>query len=190
MSDDTGNESESSLPTFPAPYFPSSPPIIKHLTTSCGSMDDTPRPKSEPPATQVEESKPLAALRNVHSDESERPPSAQQRHVDEDDTNESDDDEELNSDPAEPAVEFDWDELHRRYHDAMKECHDHEGQLTAEWNQLMNVQRRLPVFEPGADQVCSTSASGPTLATSTRRTGRSSGTQASPHMLVLSLTLT
>lgn len=103
-------------------------------------MDEAPRPKSEPTATQ-QESKPSAVLRNVHSDESERPPSAQQRRAEDEAMSEDDNDgEELDSDPAEPIADFDWEELHKRYHDAMTECHEHEGQLTEEWTQLMNVE--------------------------------------------------
>ena len=45
--------------------------------------------------------------------------------------------------------DYRWEELHKRYHDAMRECHEHEGQLTEEWTQLMNVERFtfLIVFE-------------------------------------------
>lgn len=157
---DCCNESESSLPIWPEPYLPSSPPTVKRIAASYDrlqEMDDAPHPKSEP-ATQVEkESKPPTTLRHVHSDDTERPPSAQQVHIDEEknvdekdedyDENEDDDDEELDSDPAEPVVDFDWENLHQRYHEAMQGCHDHEAELTQEWEQLMNVQSYCPVYE-------------------------------------------
>ena len=144
MNSDSEIESESSLPTRPAPIFPSSPPAIQRTEASFGNieeMDNAPHFKSEPPATQIDEaSKP--PLRRVSSDETERPPSAQQAQGDaHDHVHESDeeDEEELDSDPAETIADFDWDALHERYHNAMNGCHEQEGELAQEWESLMNV---------------------------------------------------
>ncbi|KAF2035933.1 hypothetical protein EK21DRAFT_53574 [Setomelanomma holmii] len=105
-------------------------------------MDNSPNFKSEPPATQPDAiSQP--PLRRATSEETERPPSAQQARRDSDEHagGDQDDEEELDSDPAEKIVEFDWDELHERYHEAMKGCHDAEGELAQEWESLMSYFR-------------------------------------------------
>lgn len=136
-------ESESSLPTQPV-YFPSSPPIVKQTDEpSQGDMDNTTRMKSESPATQPDiPAKP--PMGRVSSEEAERPPSAQQcqrdteEHTDENGEEEGEDD--LDSDPAERIADFDWTDLHQRYHNAMQGCHDQEGELAQEWESLMNVQ--------------------------------------------------
>jgi hypothetical protein len=105
-------------------------------------MDIQPQFKSEPPATQNEEpSKP--ALRRVSSEETERPPSAQQIQREGDASDE--DEEELKGEELDPAVQianFDWDALHHKYHAAMDTCHTEEGQLADEWDSLMNVHMR------------------------------------------------
>lgn len=144
MSSDADKESESSLPTQHLHGFPSSPPVAPALHSSpllmqadwsFAKMDSKAHHfKSEPPLTQKEEgAKP--ALGRFDSEDTERPPSAQQVHDDTDEEQE----EELNSDPAEKIVEFDWDELHERYHKAMETCHDEEGTLAQEFESLMTV---------------------------------------------------
>jgi hypothetical protein len=147
MHSESDPESESSLPIHPRQIFPSSPPAIEKRKASFDEsqkMDTQPHFKSEPPATQNEEaSKPPP--RRVSSEETERPPSAQQMQRDDevtdenDEENDDDEEQEIDSDPAEVIVDFDWDELHRQYHDAMKHCHSEEGELAAEWESLMSV---------------------------------------------------
>jgi hypothetical protein len=103
-------------------------------------VDDTAQFKAEPPMAQNDQvSKP--PLRRVTSDETERPPSAQQlqRHVDADDDEDENDDDNIDSDPAETIIDFDWGGLHQRYHDAMQNCHVHEDELAQEWENLMKV---------------------------------------------------
>jgi hypothetical protein len=78
----------------------------------------------------------------MHSDETERPSSAQRTKDDADNeaeaaTEEQSEDEE--SDPAEKIVDFDWEDLQHRYHRAMDQCHNEEAQLTQEWENLMDV---------------------------------------------------
>jgi hypothetical protein len=146
MNSESDNESESSLPTHPVHIFPSSPPVIKQSDVSfekLETMDNTPQFKSEPPAAQHNESS-KPPPRSVSSEDTERPPSAQQapKNMDGhsgDEDEDADDDEDMDSDPAEQISEFDWDDLHQRYHDAMKGCHEQEGELTQEWESLMNV---------------------------------------------------
>ncbi|KAF2831498.1 hypothetical protein CC86DRAFT_366849 [Ophiobolus disseminans] len=108
-----------------------------------GNMDNKQRFKSEPPATQLDDaSKPQ--LRRISSEDTERPPSAQQVHGNEDehdDEIDEEDEEELDSDPAERVIDFDWEDLHERYHKAMQGCHDQEGKLAQEWESLMNYFR-------------------------------------------------
>jgi hypothetical protein len=145
MNSDFNDESESSLPTRSGHYFPSSPPAVKRLAASFENPENMDI-KSEPPAAQLDEaSKP--PLRRVSSEETERPPSAQQVRRDDasehDDEMKEDEEEEVDSDPAEKIVDFDWNDLHERYHQAMKECHEEEEQLAQEWQSLMNVQLRV-----------------------------------------------
>jgi hypothetical protein len=155
MNSDSGNESESSLPTQPILTFPSSPPIPTQSDVSfekLDKMDDAPGPKSEPASQNPEAPRP--PLRRVSSEETERPPSAQQSNKnfdredeEEDDVDEKDtDEEEIDSDPAVQIDAFDWDQLHQRYHDAMNGCHTHEEELTQEWESLMNVHIHISQF--------------------------------------------
>jgi hypothetical protein len=147
MTSNSDNESESSLPTLPPSlHFRSSPPFAADIAASIESMDNGPQFKSEPPAPQVDPaSKP--AFTHAHSDETERPPSAQQIHDDEEkhveevvEDEDEDDGMELDLDPAEGIADFDWDALHERYHQAMDACHDQESDLSQEWTSLMNVR--------------------------------------------------
>jgi hypothetical protein len=164
MNSDAGYASESSLPPQAAPAFPSSPPALPLRSSlrileayqsspfvqpdwSFAIMDNNEHRKSEPPSAQQEEGA-KSSFKRAYSDETERPPSAQQHR---EDTDEHDDDlveeegeEELNSDPAEKIVDFDWGKLHERYHAAMDNCHKEEGDLTQEFESLMAV--RLPLF--------------------------------------------
>ncbi|KAF3040627.1 hypothetical protein E8E11_005498 [Didymella keratinophila] len=112
-------ESESSLPTEVAHTVRSSPPI--HTQYSLSPMDDS-ASKSEPAAPQEgQQSRDVQTPRRskhkrVDSDSTERPASAQRdgrdgssEHSDvEAELDPSDED----ADPAEPIVNFDWDELH------------------------------------------------------------------------------
>jgi hypothetical protein len=84
----------------------------------------------------------------VNSEETERPPSAQQVHRDSDEHADEDDEEELDSDPAEKIADFDWNALHERYHQVMDGCHDAEGELAQEWESLMNVQLHISSILP------------------------------------------
>ncbi|KAI4673263.1 uncharacterized protein J4E88_008875 [Alternaria novae-zelandiae] len=74
-------------------------------------------------------------MRRMHSDETERPSSAQRTKDEVDDeadaaAEQQSEDEE--SDPAEKIVDFDWEDLEARYHDAMKTCHNQEDLLMQE----------------------------------------------------------
>jgi hypothetical protein len=153
MNAESDNESESSLPTQPVHIFPSSPPVVVQSEVSFEKLDNM-DVKSEPPATQHgETSKPLS--RRVSSAETDRPPSAQQLRQDEGshaDESDEDPEEELDSDPAEKIVDFDWSGLHHRYHDAMKGCHEQEGELTQEWENLMKVQDHFSIDCWDADE--------------------------------------
>jgi hypothetical protein len=152
MTSESGNDSESSLPTHAAQLLPSSPPVIPQSPVSfeqLENMHSPPQVKPEPPATQVDEAtKP--PLGRVNSEETERPPSAQQVHRDSDEhaDEDEDDEEELDSDPAEKIADFDWNALHERYHQVMDGCHDAEGELAQEWESLMNVQLHISSILP------------------------------------------
>jgi hypothetical protein len=145
MSSHPDLESESSLPTQPV-HLPSSPPIFTvEDQSSQEKMDNTQRMKSEPPATQKDDAaKP--PMKRVSSENTERPPSAQQfqrdneEHSDENDDDEEEDADDLDSDPAVRIADFDWTDLHKRYHDAINGCHDEESELAQEWESLMNVR--------------------------------------------------
>jgi hypothetical protein len=140
MSSFSAIDSESSLPSHTFINIPSSPPVLTHDSV-IASMDKGPEFKSEPPLTQDAQAV-RAPLRRVNSDETERPTSAQQTQdeVDEHaDANGEADSEEEDSDPAEKVEDFDWDDLHRRYHEAVKNCHGEEAELMQEWESIMAV---------------------------------------------------
>ena len=141
MNSNSDNQSESSLPTQIVPTIRSSPPILWRHSPS-PTMNNKLVVKSEPPLTQdAEASRP--PLRRVSSDETERPPSAQQllhRDVDEQTVARGDDEQEAEDiDPAEAIVDFDWNDLHERYHEAVNKCHGQETELMQEWENLMSV---------------------------------------------------
>ncbi|KAK1918566.1 hypothetical protein P3342_001485 [Pyrenophora teres f. teres] len=109
-------------------------------------MDASPASRAEPPPTQDAQAVEPPSLKRINSGEAERPPSAQ-RTQDGDDANDaadskseadSDDGE---SDPADRITDFDWEDLHHRYHEAMKTCHGEEAALMHEWEALMNYFR-------------------------------------------------
>lgn len=140
-SQQSDNASESSLPTRRVQHFASSPPISQVSFQKPDDMEKSPHFKSEPPAAASQnDGVPKPSLKRINSEETERPPSAQrvQREDTVPDSEESDEDE-LDSDPAEKIVDFNWDELHQRYHEAMNGCHAHEAELAQEWESLMNV---------------------------------------------------
>jgi len=139
-------ESESSLPTEVAHTVRSSPPLATQY--SLPPMDD-PASKSEPAATQEQQQSQdvqtpkRSKHKRVNSDSTERPASAQRGRRDgsversdvEGELELSDED----ADPADPIVDFDWDELHQKYHDAINQCSQEETELMGEWSSLMEV---------------------------------------------------
>lgn len=143
-------ETESSLPTHTVPVFPSSPPVLTQHSNP-GAMDKGPDNKSEPPLTQdAEATRP--PLKHVNSNETERPPTAQRIHDErdeqpdshgEEEVSEEEEEEEEDVDPSERIVDFDWDGLHHRYHEAINRCQGEEAELMQEWESLMAV---LPPF--------------------------------------------
>ena len=139
-------EIESSLPTEVAHTLRSSPPI--HTQYSLLLMDD-PASKSEPAAPQ-EQQQPQdvqtpkrSKHKRVNSDSTERPASAQRDRRD-DLVQHSDVEAELDlsdedADPADPIVDFNWGELHQKYHDAINQRSQEETELMGEWSNLMEV---------------------------------------------------
>ena len=139
-------ESESSLPTHTLLNIPSSPPVFTH-DSDTAEMDKGPGFKLEPPLTQDAQAV-QAPLRRINSDETERPPSAQQtqNQVDEQsDANDEEQSEDEDPDPAEKIEDFDWDDLHARYHEAIKKCHSEEAELMQEWESLMAVLHPISI---------------------------------------------
>ncbi|RYN28643.1 hypothetical protein AA0119_g6086 [Alternaria tenuissima] len=102
-------------------------------------MDADPACKSEPSFTQ--DAQPMRpARRRVNSDDTERPPSAQRTQDEVDgqaDANAGEQTEDEDSDPAGRIEDFDWEDLHVRYHEAMNGCHNEESELMQEWESLM-----------------------------------------------------
>ncbi|KAF2636620.1 hypothetical protein P280DRAFT_472848 [Massarina eburnea CBS 473.64] len=84
--------------------------------------------------------------RRADSGETERPASAQLIHgtdtneeVEEEEEEEDDEEEEEEDwNAADPVAEFDWEGLHRRYHEVINNASEEEAALMEEWNQLMN----------------------------------------------------
>lgn len=139
-SQQSDNASESSLPTHRVQHFASSPPISQVSHEKPNNMEKSAHFKSEPPATAQNDEAPKPSLRRINSEETERPPSAQRVQRDTISDSEESGDDELDADPAEKIIDFDWDDLHQRYHDAMNGCHTKEAELAQEWENLMNVQ--------------------------------------------------
>jgi hypothetical protein len=100
----------------------------------------------------------------------EHPPSAQQAHqapeLDRLEPGQSEaDDSEDDVDPADQIMDFDWDELHERYHQTINNASAQEQELMQEFAQLMEVLLAYTlVYTQGANNGCSTSKSGLMLA--------------------------
>ncbi|KAL6712078.1 hypothetical protein ACN47E_003121 [Coniothyrium glycines] len=129
----------------PAVYFPSSPPPYDH-TPKTASMDQNSGIKSELPKTN------RPVLQRMKSEETERPTSGQQVREDTDETAESEEEdreddgeneeeEEEDTDPADPIAEIDWDDLHQRYVDSVRNCEGQEIELMKEWTSLTEYFR-------------------------------------------------
>ncbi|KAH7399261.1 hypothetical protein BKA66DRAFT_565347 [Pyrenochaeta sp. MPI-SDFR-AT-0127] len=103
-------------------------------------MDNGLAVKSEPPVAQ-DAGASGPPLRRVSSDETERPPSAQPIPYDSDEQVSASFEEEENSGPSERIVDFDWDDLHERYHEAVNKCQGQETELLKEWESLMTYFR-------------------------------------------------
>lgn len=137
-----GNAFESSLPLDLPSEIRSSPPVLTQAASQLPAMEDKPSAKSEPPATKdAEASRP--AHKRMNSDDTARPPSAQQRDDDtgEEQSDVNSEDESIDNGPADPISDFDWDDLHSRYHAAMDKCHGEENELMLEFDSLMNYFR-------------------------------------------------
>lgn len=108
-------------------------------------MGNDPESEAEPPRQDAQNSRP--PHRRVGSDETERPHSAQQTqhdtdsHISETSEEESDEDD---LDPAHRIDDFNWEDLHHRYHEAVKVCHGEEAALMEEWESLMTVISTTP----------------------------------------------
>ncbi|KAF2855409.1 hypothetical protein T440DRAFT_386046 [Plenodomus tracheiphilus IPT5] len=98
--------------------------------------------KPEPLPTQdAETSRP--DHKRTNSDETARPPSAQQRRDDTGDeqSDANSDAEPIDDGPAHRISDFDWDDLHSRYHAAINKCQDEENELMQEFESLMTYFR-------------------------------------------------
>jgi hypothetical protein len=121
--------------------FPSSPPLL--LSSSSpqlvpieimdGNRNTKPEPTDAIPKGQA------SPARRPSSTDTERPPSAQQFQHDVKGDPEEGEEEDIGDDPAEKIVDFDWDKLSERYHEAMTQCQNDETALMQEWESLMNV---------------------------------------------------
>lgn len=108
---------------------------------------DEPASKSEPVAPQEQQQaydvQKRPKHKRVHSDDTERPASAQRNHRDssiersdiEAELDHSDDE----GEPSEPIRDFYWQDLHERYHAAINQCNQEEVELMHEWSGLMEV---------------------------------------------------
>lgn len=82
----------------------------------------------------------------ANSNETERPSSAQRPKADAREMPDPDDEAALDDDPDlfQKIDDFDWDELHERYHRTVNNASEAEAGLMREWANLMEVWR-LPV---------------------------------------------
>jgi hypothetical protein len=115
-------------------------------------MDDLPS-KSEPDAPQevqqiqdVQQTPRRSKHKRVNSDDTERPASAQRDRRDGSEEVSTHEEEDVSidedNDPADEIEHFDWEGLHGRYHDAIKQFNDEEDRLMGEWANLMEVPRQ------------------------------------------------
>lgn len=105
-------------------------------------MEATPAVKPEPPATQdAETSRPMR--KRANSDDTERPPSAQQQRNEtgSEDSDANSENESIDDGPADRIPDFDWDDLHSRYHAAIDKCQTEENELMHEFESLMTYFR-------------------------------------------------
>ena len=133
--------------------------------------DAGPPPKSELLPIQDTQAVGSPSLRRTNSNETERPLSAQRLQDDTDDpvhAKSEADEEEEESGPADRIEDFDWEDLHHRYHEAMKNCHGEEAALMQEWEGLMDVLCLFALDLVIANVCSSTSAYGHNRGTSTR----------------------
>jgi len=136
----TPPESESSLPTYAGPFFPSSPPAATNIKQFLGEMDGNSNKvfKSEDHGAETTR----ALIRRPSSTDTERPPSGQRvhQHVEDNPLSENEEEvEEVEADPGVKIEEFDWDELSERYHKEIAKCEENEDALSQEFEDLMNV---------------------------------------------------
>jgi hypothetical protein len=141
------NEAEATLPKEVIHEIRSSPPI----STACSlfEMDDKFVSTSDVSVPQDAQQTPKHPRhKRMESDDTERPASAQQNHDNSeehsnvDEGQEPSDDEDL--DPAAQIADFDWDDLHQRYHEKINACHEEEFKLMQEWESLMEVLLYVP----------------------------------------------
>lgn len=162
--------SESSLPSHPRHEYPSSPPLLVHDEHKSRGMDENPTVDPAPPPIHKADALP-PVVKRVDSNETERPPSAQQRHDDRSDEHSefmSDDDPAIN-DPAHRLPAFDWEDLHARYHAAISKCQGEEDALMQEFQNLMTVPFHFPLIWMIINTELSTSAYGQSLDMCMRR---------------------
>lgn len=110
-------------------------------------MDDNPTLKPELlPTHSTQPSRPV--VKRVESDETERPPSAQQRHEDASEvpSDPSSEDDPIDDDPAQKPSDFNWNDLHARYHAAINKCQGEENESMQEFQNLMTVLLRLSLL--------------------------------------------
>lgn len=100
-----------------------------------------PTHKSDPAGTNPDGNTRAPIIR-ADSGETERPPSVQRVNPDANKSpNCTDDEEELDEepDPGNKIVDFDWEDLHERYHRAINTASAEEAELMSEWSELMEV---------------------------------------------------
>ncbi|KAF1932478.1 uncharacterized protein M421DRAFT_417198 [Didymella exigua CBS 183.55] len=142
-------ESESSLPTEGAHTIRSSPPAGTQY--SYPPMDDL-ASKSEPVAPQevqqtqdVQQTPKRSRHQRMNSGDTERPASAQRDRrdgsVEQSDVEAQEISDDNDADPAQQIRDFDWQDLHERYHTTINRCSQDEADLMEEWAKLMEYFR-------------------------------------------------
>ena len=139
-------ESDSSIP-LPGERqqsLPSSPPFEFDAFTNMSDANNDQAPKAEPSETEPNAGETQSPTNQRDSREEDRPPSGQQAQqapivdtpeIKEDGDMDSDED----VDPADQIDDFDWNDLHEKYHIAMNKASAQEQALMQEFAQLMDV---------------------------------------------------
>ncbi|KAF3001401.1 hypothetical protein E8E13_007194 [Curvularia kusanoi] len=138
------DHSDTSLLLDGAHSFPSTPPPPQVTRFLSPPMEDK-TVKTDVDAPQDLQQTPKSGHKRVNSDDTERPTSVQRDRDDlgqiPDAGAETSDSDDEHADPALQIEDYNWQELHERYHNIINTCNAEEKELMEEWANLMEYFR-------------------------------------------------